>query len=319
MKLLQFLTFSGMFILCLNPLEKAAAQNKPLPVTAWGSIRRLENFSTAPFGSRTVDVLLPENYPKDSSLRYPVLYMHDGQMLFDSSQTWNHQEWQMDEALRSFYQKNGKTCILVAIHNSGPGRYAEYFPQKPFLMLPEEGRKKVLDLAGKNPQRTLPDSLPVSDQYLKFLTGELKPAIDRMFRTMPDAEHTWLAGSSMGGLISLYALSEYPEVFGAAVCLSTHWPGIFTNSDNPVPDAFLSYFRKKFPRDTRHRLFLCTGHQGLDSLYRPHHRKAEQLFLKKIRRRNGFVSREINDAGHSERDWQKQMPEALIFLFKSLR
>lgn len=285
-----------------------------LPVPAWGSIIRLSGFQSAAYLFRSVDVLLPENYTRDSTLRFPVLYMHDGQMLFDSSQTWNHQEWKVDEALRDIYRRIGKTCIVVAIHNAGAGRYAEYFPQKPFLALSSAGRRQVLALAASSPQRSLPDSIPVSDSYLEFLVRELKPLVDKKFRTRTEQKYTWTAGSSMGGLISLYALSEYPATFGAAICLSTHWPGIFTNNNNPVPGAFFSYLENRFPSGNRHRLYLCTGMQGLDSLYRVHHWRAKQIFSGKIQQKKGLEALEISEAGHSERDWQKQMPRALEFL-----
>ena len=79
---------------------------------------------------------------------------------------------------------------------------------------------------------------PVSDNYLKFLVTELKPFIDKKYSVYKDMNHTFIAGSSMGGLISMYAICEYPRVFGGAACMSTHWPGIFSAEGNPVPDAF---------------------------------------------------------------------------------
>ena len=77
-----------------------------------------------------------------------------------------------------------------------------------------------------------------SDAYLKFLVTELKPFIDSTFSVATDRSNTFIAGSSMGGLISMYAVCEYPAVFGGAACLSTHWPGIFTAENNPIPEAF---------------------------------------------------------------------------------
>lgn len=88
-------------------------------------------------------------------------------------------------------------------------------------------------------------AVPVrSDRYLEFLVKELKPFIDRNFSTRPDRSNTFIAGSSMGGLISLYAICEYPETFGGAACLSTHWPVLYSTENNPLPDALRRYMKK---------------------------------------------------------------------------
>lgn len=284
------------------------------PKVAWGYIQRIPNFSSAWIGSRTIDVFVPEEYPAYPTKRYPVLYMHDGQMLFDSSLTWNHQEWGVDECLRDFYRKTGKTCMVVAIHNAGSGRYAEYFPAKPYWQLPASAKERIHELGRKDSNRQISDSLIASDSYLKFITRELKPLIDTVFRTKADPENCWIGGSSMGGLISLYAISEYPGVFGAGVCLSTHWPGIFTNKNNPIPDEFFRYLKNTFPEGLRHRLYLSSGGSGLDSLYRPHHANAVKLFAQKIRKTKDLKSVEIPAAGHSEKDWQQRLPEVFEFL-----
>lgn len=238
------------------PVTNKACPDESIPRLSWGMIQRFPELKSKYIGSRTVDVLLPEEYAGYPAMRYPVLYMHDGQMLFDSSETWNKQEWKVDECLREIYKASGKTCIVVAIHNSGARRYAEYFPQKPFQKLNKSGKEQVLKLAEKDQNRLFPDSLPTSDNYLRFITEELKPMVDESFRTKADRKNTWIAGSSMGGLISLYALCEYPKIFGAAAGLSTHWPGIFSNRNNPVPAAFLSYLDQKIPRRSDHRLLL---------------------------------------------------------------
>lgn len=292
-----------------------SGQNIAIPNVSWGKLNRFAEFSSAFIGKRCVDVLLPESYHQDSSCRFPVLYMHDGQMLFDSTLTWNHQEWKIDESLANLFRQSGKSCIVVAIHNAGTGRYAEYFPQKPFEALSPEARKKVLSLAQKDPNRRMAGDSPHSDDYLRFLTGELKPFIDAKYRSKADAAHNWIAGSSMGGLISLYGLTEYPEVFGAAACLSTHWTGIFENKENPVPEAFISYLKNSL-KNKGQRIYLITGTEGLDSLYSQHHRKAGQLLQNLLAGKNQVKIIAKKGAGHSERDWQQQMPSILEFLFE---
>jgi predicted alpha/beta superfamily hydrolase len=287
------------------------------PRVSWGYIQRFPDLPSIYIGSRTIDVLVPEEYPAYPAKRYPVLYMHDGQMLFDSSQTWNHQEWKVDETLRDVFLKTGKACIVVAIHNAGEKRYAEYFPKKPFESLNREGKDAIYELAKNNSGRSFPESGPSSDAYLRFLTEELKPLIDKSFRTLSDRENTWISGSSMGGLISMYALCEYPRVFGAATCISTHWTGIFRKENNPVPEKFLHYLRSRIPHSKTHRLLFYTGSTGLDSLYLPFHHQAVSICLKSgYRKGNNLKYKIVERAGHSENDWAKQMNDIFLFLFK---
>ncbi|MFN9999067.1 MAG: alpha/beta hydrolase, partial [bacterium] len=189
--------------------QSAAAQ---LPVPASGKIIHHENFASQYVDSRNVDVWLPENY--SPSKKYAVLYMQDGQMLFDSTLTWNKQEWCVDETISSLQQENKiKDCIVVGIWNTGAGRHSEYFPQKPFESLPKNLQDSVYN-AYRSGGRSIFGGKPIiSDRYLLFLTQELKPFIDKTYSTKKDRNNTFLAGSSMGALISLYTLCEYPQLF----------------------------------------------------------------------------------------------------------
>ncbi len=297
-------------------MAQSAAPSK-IPAVSWGMIQRIPEFESAYIGKRCVDILLPEEYPAYPNRHYPVLYMHDGAMLFDSSETWNHQEWGVDEALKKFSEKTGKACIVVAIHNAGSGRYAEYFPKKPFQSLDREGRLKVLRLAEKDPRRLMKDSMPVSDKYLDFLVKELKPMVDKSFRTIPGRAATWIAGSSMGGLISLYALCEYPEVFGAAACLSTHWPGIFEIQDNPVPESFFKYLKKNAPNPANHRIYMDCGNISLDSLYPALHNKAVAVLQAKGYGSKNLKAWIIPGANHSEAAWKARMPQVFEFFLSA--
>src|SRR5208283_2194586 len=130
---------------------------------------------------------------------------------------WNHQEWCADETLTKLLkEKKIRDCIVVGIWNNSEKRHAEYFPQKIIESIPEPTRTKILTKQIKG--------APLADNYLKFLVKELKPFIDSHYSTHKDAGNTFLIGSSMGGLISLYGLCEYPDVFGGAACLSTNSP-----------------------------------------------------------------------------------------------
>lgn len=302
------------FLLLFGNLAGQSGSFVKSPVTSWGMVQRIPEFKSSYIGTRTIDILVPDEYPGYPDRRYPVLYMHDGQMLFDSSETWNHQEWAVDEALSQYFKKTGKSCIVVGIHNAGEKRYAEYFPKKPFDMLSREGKEKIALLAEKQVSRQMGESGPVSDLYLQFLAKELKPMIDEAFRTKKEPSSTFICGSSMGGLISLYALCELPQVFGAAACLSTHWPGIFDDYQNPVPAAFMKYLSEKAPSSSTHRIYMDCGTTGLDSLYPKYHEQAEKILKSKAYSGKKLKSRIVQGAGHNEQAWKARMPEVLEFL-----
>src|SRR5690606_16150436 len=128
-----------------------------------------------------------------------------------------------------------KKFIVVGISSIAKNRMSDYFPQKPFESLPKKTQDSIYALkAGDN---VLFGGKVSSDNYLKFIVSELKPFIDKSFSVETDNLNTFIGGSSMGGLISMYAVCEYPEIFGGAMCMSTHWPGLMDTEGkiNPVP------------------------------------------------------------------------------------
>jgi enterochelin esterase-like enzyme len=288
------------------------AQN--LPIVSSGSIKRLESFSSNYVSPRNVDIWLPEGYtPKN---KYAVLYMQDGQMLFDSTNNWNKQEWGVDETLtRLMAGDKVKATIVVGIWNSDKGRHADYFPQKPYDNLTSSEKQFVVEQLQKA-GRTKEVFQPVSDNYLKFLVTELKPLIDRTYSTLPDVNNTFIAGSSMGGLISMYAICEYPQVFGGAACLSTHWPGIFSVENNPVPNAFLGYLTTNLPNPKNHKIYFDYGDQTLDALYPVLQVKVNKVMIEKGFDTKHWITEFFPGDDHSEKAWRKRLPIPLEFLMK---
>jgi pimeloyl-ACP methyl ester carboxylesterase len=239
-------------------------------------------------------------------------------MLFDSTGTWNRQEWGVDETLGRLIRSGSiEDCIVVAIWNAGVRRHAEYFPQSPFESLTKEERARI-----ENAQRTGGHSvfsgIPVSsNDYLRFIVEELKPFMDEQYNTRRERESTFIAGSSMGGLISLYAVCEYPEVFGGAACLSTHWPGIFSMEGNPVPDAFFRYIDRKLPDPRTHRLYFDIGTATLDSLYPPLQHKADEVMRRKGYGPENWLTRTWPGQDHSERSWRGRLEVPMRFLLSA--
>jgi enterochelin esterase-like enzyme len=281
-----------------------------------GSIHRLVSFSSEFVNNRNIDVWLPDDY--SSSKKYAVLYMHDGQMLFDGATTWNQQEWGVDEHVQKLINTNQiKDVIVVGIWNDdqNKNRHPEYFPQKPFENLTKDERLFV-ENALKDKGRITTTFTPFSDRYLKFIVEELKPYIDRTFSTLPDKNNTFLMGSSMGGLISMYGLCEYPEVFGAAACISTHWPGIFEVKDNPIPNAFEEYIQNNLNTKNNSRIYFDFGTATLDALYPHLQAKIDAILLKKGFNEKNWTTQRFEGASHSEVSWNERLDIPLLFLLK---
>lgn len=302
MKVAAFFIFIGMV---------ATAQE--IKVTS-GKIERFQNFKSQYVDDRNIDVWLPDGYSKDE--KYAVLYMHDGQMLFDAESTWNKQSWEVDETVAKL-NAEGKTkkFIVVGIMNNGLKRHAEYFPQKPYRKLTDEQKQFVSDtlLKLKKIDQTFE---PNSDNYLKFLVTELKPFIDSNFSTLTDKDNTFIAGSSMGGLISLYAICEYPEVFGGAACLSSHWTGIYQLENNPIPEQFYTYLRSNLPNPKTHRIYFDYGDQTLDSLYPTLQQKVDLIMTAKGFTENNWITKFFPGKDHSESSWRERLHIPLEFLLK---
>lgn len=300
-------------LLCSQLFSQAvtAEEDNPvsLPEVSVGKLVRLPTLTSAFVPSRPIDVWLPAGYPAAGP--YAVLYMHDGQVLFDPKQSWNGQSWQVAETAQQLQQQGQvRPFIVVGIHNIGAARHSEYFPQKPFLSLPETERQALYQLE-RAPGVTLFAEPVYSDKYLRFLVTELKPYVDQNFATDPSRSATFIMGSSMGGLISWYAQTEYPEVFMGAAALSTHWPGTWTLDNNPIPQAFLNYLSEHLPPPGQHRWYFDHGDQTLDALYPALQQKVDHLF-----RAKGFQAPEWHSAffpgtDHSETAWAARLATPL--------
>jgi len=288
-------------VVILFAVVSAKAQNG-MPVPTQGKIERIF-FDSRWVDDRNVDVWLPEGYPAQS--RYAVLYMHDGQMLYDSGITWNRQEWGVDETVSRLIKTGAiKNTIVVGIWNNGEKRHAEYFPQKALANIPTERFNELKQRIKGEPQ---------ADNYLRFIVEELKPFIDSKFATLPDFKNTFISGSSMGGLISMYAICEYPNIFAGAACLSTHWIGTFSANDE-VPDAIIQYMKNTLPSPRNHKIYFDYGTETLDANYPPQQKKVDTLMRQKKFKKSQWQTHEFKGADHSEKAWAQRLDIPLTFL-----
>jgi predicted alpha/beta superfamily hydrolase len=242
---------------------------------------------------RAVDVYLPASY-SGSRNRYPVVYMHDGQNLSDPDTAFAG-TWELERGLARLAD-GGIEAIVVGVHNTA-ARLAEYSP------FPD------MRHGGGN-----------ADAYLGFLVDTLKPRIDRLFRTRPERQSTSILGSSMGGLVSVYAYFRYPSAFGSAGVMS---PSIWFGQG-----AVVEFIREA--RTPRGRIYLDVGtNEGVGTLRDA--RRLGRLLVRKGFRRHRLAkfpgSRRASErptlkyveqpgGRHTESDWAQRLPGALEFLLR---
>ncbi|MFY9242412.1 MAG: alpha/beta hydrolase-fold protein [Polaribacter sp.] len=280
-------------------------------VLAGGKLIRVDSFPSKNIVPRPVDVWLPENY--SSEKKYAVLYMHDGQNLFDETTTWNKQEWKIDEVATQL-MKDGvvRDFIVVGIHNIPQIRWQDLFPEKAMDFLSKEDKDALYEDASKN---NFNINLK-GDEYLKFLVNELKPYINDSYSVYTNKENTFVAGSSMGGLMSMYAVAEYPEVFEGAACISTHWVGGSPKENNALPQAIFEYLEENLPSTESHKMYFDYGNKTLDQYYPQYAPKVDSIFKNGGYSDSNFKNLFFEGTNHSELSWQKRVDIPLTFLLK---
>lgn len=270
-----------------------------------GTLQRIPGLSSTGIAPRDVEVWLPPGFDPDT--RHAVLYMHDGQMLFDPTRTWNKKAWEMDRTATRLLKENAvQNFLIVGIANDATRRHAEFFPQAALADLePASLRAGFIDraLGGR----------PAADNYLKFIVEVVKPLVDARYPTLTDRDSTFIMGSSMGGLISLYAVCEYPEVFGGAAALSTHWIGTF-DRNTEIPTALIRYLSRKLPTPENTKLYMDRGTLDLDARYDEAQTRVDQMMDERGFSTPRFVTRVYPNAGHDETAWAARVATPLQFL-----
>ena len=230
---------------------------------------------------RTLRLYLPPSYESAPDKRYPVIYMHDGQNLFDDATSYAG-EWGVDETMDAFARTRGFEAIVVGIDNGGDERLRELSPWTNARYGAAQG-----------------------EQYMAFVVDVVKPFVDTHYRTRPDREDTAIAGSSMGGLISHYALLRYPQVFGKAAIFSpSYW---YSN------EVYVQTKAHPWPAGTR-SYFYIGGREGDESV-------ADVQRMLPLLAPPDHAVRDVTlhvepDAQHDERAWRAEFPRAVAWLFE---
>lgn len=259
--------------------------------TITGTVRIIQNFQVPQLHrTRRIWVYLPPGY-ETSGRRYPVLYMQDGQNVFDAKTSYAG-EWHVDETLeRLFAAGKSRGVIVVAIENAGSLRMGEYTPAALFDTPGVEG-----------------------DRYAEFVVRTLKPYVDKHFRTLPDRNHTGVAGSSAGAFISFYIGVKYPEVFSRVGAFSFTFGGDFMMS--------MTRLRRDFPRRQPMRIYLHVGtEEDISREITKESFVANLKLLHRELREMGYGSAElkldvVKGGHHNEADWTRRFPKVFEWLFK---
>ena len=263
--------------------------------TLTGNIRRHPAFPSKILGNRRdILVYLPCGYGRLSRRRYPVLYLQDGQNVFDAATSFAGVEWGVDESAERLIKENLiEPLIVVAVANTGEQRIHEYAPTR-----------GVIDAQAKRKRR----SKGLARKYARFLIDELKPYIDRKYRTSPDAEFTGLGGSSLGGLVTLTIGILYPHVFSRLIVMS--------------PSIWWDYF-------AIYRLVDSIGQKPLLKIWldtgtaEPGWEQARELLNRLLEKgwklQKDVLYMESQGGDHSEAAWAARVEPALRFLFPPVR
>ena len=266
---------------CATPAPPTSSP--PRPSTAGPGVHVLaRRFAMPGLGrERTLRLYLPPSYESAPDKRYPVIYMHDGQNLFDDATSYAG-EWGVDETLDEFARTRGFEAIVVGVDNGGEERLHELSPWTNPKYGPAQG-----------------------EQYMAFVVDTVKPFVDAHYRTRPDRANTAIAGSSMGGLISHYALLRYPQVFGKAA--------IFSPSYWYSGEVYTQTAAHPWPADTR-AYFYIGGKEGDESV-------ADVERMLPLLATPDHAVRAITlhvepDHEHDERAWRAEFPRAVAWLFE---
>lgn len=251
---------------------------EPIELQVTGELRYHRNLSYDSLLNRDIAVWLPPCYETDSTVHYPVLYMHDGQNMFDPATSAFGIDWQIDEAADSLIRKGIIEPVIIAGIYNTPDRGKEYLPTA------------------------------TSKRYMKFVVEIVKPLIDSCYRTLPSAEHTAVGGSSAGGLAAFMLAFEYPGIFSLAAALS---PALKIETID-----YVSVIRNNYLPEVPPKLYIDIGNDELDRQLKPGVDEMISVLKNKGYVEGiDYIYRFNTDWKHSESSWAERIIDALIFLF----
>ncbi|WP_086733734.1 alpha/beta hydrolase [Erythrobacter colymbi] len=276
-----------------------------------GRFLEYERIAAEGLPDQRLSIWLPPGYDA-SDRRYPVLYMHDGHNLFDLKNSNFNKIWAADTAMLAAVA-SGKVepHIIIGIWAPGPDRYRQYLPRSAYDAAPPAVRAQMDAMSN--------GGAVVSDRYLAWIAGPLKSWVDASFRTRPGRDDTAIVGSSMGGLMSCYALLERPEVFGRAGCVSSHWPAVdprvVAGEDSGVKQMWDAWFAARLGKPDGRRVWMDHGTATLDQFYAPYQQVVDARFTAAgWQKGRDWESKVYEGAEHEENAWAARLPEIFGWL-----
>jgi len=285
----------------------------PLPAPSGrGQLFVRRGFTSRDLLARDLFVWVPDN-PAPSA-GFPVLYLQDGQNLFDAQLVPFGTAWEIDRSMSQLADaRRLAPAIVVGIASTG-ARFTDYAPASILNQLPDAARGAVESLWGGTAR---------SDVYAALVVEDVKPLIDAHFPTSPETDSTFLGGSSLGAVAALEILTRYPDRVAGAACLSAHLSLLPVTETEPLPDHFaadvtraVSYFATtRVPPAGRHALWIDRSALGIDRFYEPSH-----AALASALHGLGYVDgvdltmRCYPGVGHDEDAWRARLNDTLVFL-----
>jgi enterochelin esterase-like enzyme len=277
-----------------------------------GQLYVLRDFTSSHLAARDLYVWTPDGV--DEATRLPVLYMQDGQNLFDARLVPFGVAWEADASLSRLIDAGRIAPTIVVGVACTEDRFAEYAPALILDLLPAPARQAVVDAW---------PGAPKSAAYARMLIEEVKPLVDAAFPTLPDRESTFLGGSSMGAVVAAELLARHADVFAGAALLSAHFSLLPVTEAEPLPEGFAKdvaravglFARRHMPRAGSHRLWLDRSTLSIDRFYPPSHAAfVEALQALGYAEGDDLSVRAYDGVGHDEGAWRERLDEALAFL-----
>lgn len=303
---------TGRHLLALLGLLAALLCGQAAAAQPAGRLIEYEHVAAERLPEQRLTIWLPPGYDRVRR-RYPVVYMHDGHNLFDPAKSNFNKVWAADKAMLAAMRGQGiEPHIIVGIWAPGGDRYRQYLPQS------------LHDAASGAPRAAMDAMIGgpvISRAYLDWLAGPLKQWVDARFRTRTGRDDTAIIGSSMGGLMSCYAILERPETYSRAGCISSHWPAADPRKVGEANRELIALWDRWFAERLGHpdgrRIWLDHGTGTLDAYYAPYQQVIDVRIAEEGWRRGvDFESKVYPGAEHEENAWAARLPEVLGWLLR---
>ncbi|MCC6815915.1 MAG: hypothetical protein IT267_05845 [Saprospiraceae bacterium] len=274
--------------------ELVSQQTQQVEIRSDFKLLRIVNFKSEFVARRNIEILLPQNY--DTNVKYKVVYLQDGQNLFDSLVAFQGEAMELQTILKNYFIDD---VIIVGIWNTKK-RYREYLGNTIYNALSRKNRKFIKREYG---------GIAQGDSYMNFLIKELIPYVEKEYSVSSQKDGRLIGGMSMGALISLYIALHYPEKFGGLLCMSTHWPLSVKKQKPSISEEYISILGSKLSLLKDTRIYFDYGTENIDAWYSV----PQENFNRLVEDYNitNYKCIQFSGASHLMSDWRLRIGPAL--------